>query len=239
MCGVSDQNLISNFYPVMTEDFPVPAAPGTAVELHAELLHRICLADGLLEVLEWTRQGSAADPLACMWLAGLRWYRLLTGAYPSGAPQPPPRETDAALADLLQAGLLRVSPPGGEVSRESLSSGKLHYPGSPAAPGAADPDVLLRLAPLALVPYVDWQMRLRWVGQNLAMTHGHPELLEQARELVTGLHDRASTSASAPKREAAGSVGAKRQASSAPTAHPLFALTASLAQRWEDVTAAP
>ena len=31
--------------------------------------------DGLTEVLEWNNEGAAADELACLWLAYLRWFR--------------------------------------------------------------------------------------------------------------------------------------------------------------------
>lgn len=212
----------------MTTGFPEPAGPDAAVELHAELLHRICLADGLLEVLEWTRQGIGTDPLACMWLAGLRWHRMVTGAYPAGAPQPPPRRTDAALAELLDSGILRTAASTGTVSLAGLSSGELAYPSAPAQPESKDEDVLLRLAPLALVPYIDEQMRSSWVEQNLAMTHGDADLLEQGRQLVTALHQQASAAEPDPPRQEPAGVGD----------HPLFAVLRDLADRWEEVTSA-
>ena len=31
--------------------------------------------DALTEVLEWNNEGAAADELACLWLAYLRWFR--------------------------------------------------------------------------------------------------------------------------------------------------------------------
>ena len=227
--AVSDQKLISRFYSVMTEDFPASADPEAAVELRAELLHRICLADGLLEVLEWSTQGTAADPLACMWLAGLRWHRLLTGAYPQGAPEPPPRQTDAGLAQLLETGLVRITDSSGATSQTALASGELHYPAAPAQPHADDQEVLLRLAPLALVPYIDEQMRMRWVEQNVSMTHGGDQLLEQSRRLVTELHRRASShQPAAAEHDAAPPAGS----------HPLFGVMGELAQRWAEVTAA-
>lgn len=232
--GVSDQRLISRFYPAMTEGFPVPAGPEETVELHAELLHRICVADGLLEVLEWTLDGTPADPSACMWLAGLRWYRLVSGSYPETAPQPPQRQTDAALSRLLDTGAVQVMPATGGVSLAGLASGELHHPSAPAQPQVQDRDALLRLTPLALVPYIDEPMRMRWLEQNLATTHGSTDLLEEARGLVSGLRERAGAESPAP-----GFAEATTTASAAATGagHPLYQLLRNLAERWESVTA--
>lgn len=238
---VSDQRLISRFFPVMTAGFPEPAGPDAAVQLHAELLHRICLADGLLEVLEWTQQGTGTDALACMWLAGLRWHRLVTGSFPAGAPQPPPRQTDTDLAALLEAGTLRTAASTGAASLAGLSSGELHYPSAPTQPGVKDEDVLLRLTPLALVPYIDEQMRSSWVEQNLAMTHGDTDLLEQGRRLVSAVHQEASAAEPAPPQAEAADPAAVHSAGAAAagaSGHPLFAVVRDLADRWEEVTAA-
>ena len=219
--------LISRFCPELLAGFPQPE--GDVLQLHAELLHRICLADGLLEVLDWSQQGVGTDPLACMWLAGLRWHQLVTGHFPDGAPEPPPRATDAALSELLTSGALRITEQTGETSISSLSSGQLHYPSTPAQPDATDREVLLRLAPLALVPYIDEPMRMRWVEQNVSMTHGGDQLLEQSRRLVTDLHQRASS----PQPAAAG-----HDTAAPADSHPFFGVVGELAQRWAEVTAA-
>ncbi|GAB3189876.1 hypothetical protein GCM10027061_12010 [Nesterenkonia suensis] len=162
--------------------------------LHAEALHQVCLADGLLELLDWTRQGIAADPLACLWLASLRWHRLLTGSFPEGAPAPPHRDIDRTFARLLgerddRLGLLADS---GEVSRRGLASGEMAHQSSPAQPQIDHPAGLLRLIPLALIPYVEDSMVLSWTEQALALTHGHPRLQTDARRLIGLIRDLAA-----------------------------------------------
>ncbi|GAA1824063.1 hypothetical protein GCM10009771_24260 [Nesterenkonia flava] len=175
----------------MAQEFP-EADQNEAVTVHAELLHRLCLADGLLEVLEWTRQGTGADPMACMWLAGLRWYRLMNGGYPPKAPEPPERPTDRALGLLLRSGAVQVAPGSSGTAVAGLSSGEMAYPSAPAQPEADDDGVLLRLAPLALVPYIDESMRMNWTEQAVCLTHGSPELVARAQEHVRHLHHQLS-----------------------------------------------
>ncbi|MFD5823342.1 ADP-ribosylglycohydrolase family protein [Nesterenkonia xinjiangensis] len=185
--GFSDARLITRFAPVLRAGLGAALAAGdSGPRLHAEALHQVCLADGLLELLDWTRQGVAADPLACLWLASLRWHRLLTGSFPEGAPEPPARATDRALAELLngRSPTLALMPDSGEVSRRGLATGEMAYPSSPAQPECADPSGLLRLVPLALVPYVEDSMLLRWTEQALALTQGHPRLHADAARLV-------------------------------------------------------
>lgn len=233
LVDMSDEQLISSFYRIMTEDLPAPVSPTAQLVVHAELLHRICLADGLLEVLEWTKEGTAADPLACMWLASLRWYRLVTGSYPDSAPEPPARQTDAALEQLLDSGLVDVEESSGESSRRALASGQLHYPSAPAQPQDEDQQVLLRLRPLALVPFIDDRLRQQWLEQNLAMTHGSTAVLQAGRQLVADLHERAT--APSTSSEQPDDPDAARQ----PGSHPLFEVVNDLWLRWKRVSAAP
>ncbi|WP_300345419.1 ADP-ribosylglycohydrolase family protein [Nesterenkonia sp.] len=218
-----DQRLISQCAPLLTQDFPAPV--GGVIELHAEQLHRLCLADGLLEVLEWAQQGTGADPQACMWLAGLRWYRLLTGGFPDPAPQPPPRQLDSAVSRLMAEGRLRCQDSTGETALAGLASGELHYPGDPAKPQAPEDGALLRLVPIALVPYIDSAMRSRWVEQALAMTHGDPELTRRGQEFVDELNRRAGQEPAAAEPDAGRSPD-----------HPLYEVVDALAARWEAVT---
>lgn len=229
--SVTDAALIAYFPQALKESLPI--AEGTEpVAVHAELLHRLCLADGLLEVLEWGREGLGADPLACMWLGSLRWYRLVHGAYPEGAPEPPARPTDALLHSLMNTGVLQVQPGTGLTSLQSLSGADMHYPSAPAAPEAEDQDVLLRLAPLAVVPFIDDQIRQRWVEQNVALTHGHPEVLHQAQELVATIH-RQALEAAEHQVEATLHGDVSQQHSDTPWTEVL----ADLEARWKAATA--
>ncbi|MGJ9371477.1 ADP-ribosylglycohydrolase family protein [Nesterenkonia sp. CF4.4] len=161
-----------------------PAAQAETVVLHAEVLHQLCTADGLLELLDWSRQGLGADPLACMWLGSLRWYRLITGSYPENAPQPPARRLDAQLQRLSSRGRLTVQQGSGTTSLRGLSQGQMSYPSAPAQPESTDAAALLRAVPVGLAPYIDATMRRAWARQTLALTHGHPDLSQKAEDLA-------------------------------------------------------
>ncbi|GAA3067749.1 MULTISPECIES: ADP-ribosylglycohydrolase family protein [Actinomycetes] len=183
-----DALLIRRLGPVLRAGLSAALAPDRETHLlHAEAAHQLCLADGLLELLDWTRQGVPADPLACLWLSSLRWHRLLTGAFPDGAPEPPRRPLDAGLAALLQEPhpRLRLQADTGGVSLAGLADGEMAYLSAPSQPSARDAAGLVRLVPLALVPYVEEQMLLSWAEQALALTQGHPEVLSAARELIS------------------------------------------------------
>jgi len=103
--------------------------------------------------------------------------------------------------------------------------------------------VLLRLAPLGLVPYIDEQMRMEWVEQNVSMTHGGDQLLQRGRALVADVHQRASSaqhkpdSQPRPDSQHQPRPGSQTDASTAqPGTHPLFDVVGDLAQRWEAIT---
>lgn len=186
---MNDARLIDRFSPVLLAALP-QEDPEAAV--HAEVLHQYCLSDGLLELLDWSRQGVGADPLACMWLASLRWYRLITGQFPPGAPEPPTRNVDAALLEAIRNGQLRVAEDTGSVSLSGLADGEMAYPSSPAQPESADAAALPRVVPLGLVPYIDQDMRASWVTQAVSLTQGAPALIEAAERLVMLVHRTAS-----------------------------------------------
>lgn len=182
-----DEQLITRFAAEVAAGFPAAAHSGSHVELHAELLHRLCLAEGLLELLEFSRAGLGADPLACMWLGSLRWHRLVTGTLPAKAPVPPERPSEHALKLLLTAGALTITPGTAEPGLRGLASGEMAYPSGPAQPELADDSVLLRLAPIGLVPYIETSMRQSWAEQAVCLTHGLPDLVERAKAQVTEL----------------------------------------------------
>ncbi len=188
--------------------------PGPGEQVHAETLLALCLADGVLEVLEWAREGTGADPAATMWLASLRWHRLITGGFPEGAPQPPPRPTDHALKLILDSGALEVLPGSAEESLAGLTSGEMRLAPRQRADGdrlsragtgvgsksseAMEEDArttltedpaLARIKPIGLVPYVEAEMKRDWAEQAICLTHEDPKLLAAARRLAADLHN--------------------------------------------------
>lgn len=254
----SAEKVISRFRPVLSAGMN----PADSPVLHAEVLHQFCTADGLLELLDWTRQGLGADPLACMWLGSLRWYRLVTGSFPESAPQPPSRTLDAELHQLRGTGHLEIQPDSHGSSVAGLASGQMAYPSAPSQPASADSVALLRVVPIGLVPYIDESMRRAWARQSVALTHGHPELLDRAEDLAVLVFTLASGSAIAPTgtdtsqaqekvlagvedmavreilaRQLAAAAGSDlHEPDSADAAEGVPAVIARLAQQWEEVT---
>lgn len=214
-----DDVLITRFEPVMLELLPAVAAE-EPVEVHAEVLHALCLAEGLLEVLEWSAEGTGADPLALIWLSALRWHRIMTGRLPEAAPEPPPRPTDHALGLLVHSGAVSVRQGTADAALTGLASGEMAYPSEPAQPGLYDEAVLTRVTPLGLVPYIDAGVRADWARQAVSLTHGHPELIEAAQQRVEGI----AAAAERPGRT--------------PQQHGLLGVVVeNLAQRWRKATA--
>ncbi|WP_372699526.1 ADP-ribosylglycohydrolase family protein [Arthrobacter sp. JSM 101049] len=141
---------------------------GTAELGQTETL-QFFLLDGLLEAVEWANGGVAADEAACMWLAGLRWYRAATGAFPTGSPEPLPRWIDQELAS---SG--RPWAPGDPQDLAGLSAPQMASTGRPAFPAADGPGVLPRAAAMALLPRVDHATTARLAADAAALTHGAP-----------------------------------------------------------------
>lgn len=171
--------------------------------MHAETLLALCLADGVLEVLEWAREGTGADPAASLWLASLRWYRLITGESPAGAPQPQPRPTDFALRRIREAGALDIVAGSAEESLAGLDSAEMnllpkrrgadtgqdqHLGDAEAESALPHPSVLTRVLPIGLAPYVELGMKQDWAAQAVFLTHQDPELVAAARQRVAELH---------------------------------------------------
>lgn len=171
-----DLHLINLFEPTMLSMLPAPNEP-----VHAEVLLALCLGDGLLEVLEWSIEGSGADPAASMWLAALRWHRVLTGRFPVGTPEPPARPTDHALRMIVQSGGLDLVPGSADTSLGSLARTEMGSRNAPPRPEDDDDAALLRILPISLVPYVEGPMKQTWAEQAICLTHGHPRLMQEAR----------------------------------------------------------
>lgn len=178
----TDESLIRRLRPVLEACAPAPGEP-----VHAEVLHQLCMVDGLLELLDWSSQGLSADPLACMWLGSLRWHRMMTGRVPRGAPEPPSHEAERllGLAFAQEApGRSAVAQGSGSSSLSGLASGQMGYPASPNQPEDDDGTALLRVVPIGLVPYVEEAMRLDWAEQAVCLTHGAESLRRRARGLA-------------------------------------------------------
>lgn len=124
------------------------------------------LLDGLLEALEWANDGVASDEAACMWLAGLRWYKLVAGAFPEGAPVPQPRWIDASFegAEVFAAGDAQ--------HRLALAESDMASIGRPLFPEADSTGVLSRAAFMALLPRVDEATTQKLATDAAALTHG-------------------------------------------------------------------
>lgn len=178
-----DQLRILRFESVLAAGLPRDTG-NPPPEVHAEFLHQLCLADAILEVLEWSSHGTASDPLGSMWLGALRWHRALVGNFPEGAPEPASRPSDYALELIINSGGLHVKPGTAEASLAGLSAGEMAYPTDPAQPEETDDGALLRVIPLALVPYVDQASRHKWAEQALGLTHGHPGLTATALRIL-------------------------------------------------------
>ncbi|WP_258933372.1 hypothetical protein [Nesterenkonia pannonica] len=143
---LTDEELIAQFQGQMTA-----LLPGRDEPIHAETLLTLCLADGLLEVLEWSAEGTGADPLAAMWLACLRWHRAVTGSFPEGSRSPAAAHRPRSGAHPAGGGSPLV-PGSAESSLRGLASADMAYPSSPAQPEAYDTAVLSRAVPIGLFP---------------------------------------------------------------------------------------
>lgn len=177
---MTDEELIAAFEPAMLGLLPAEGQP-----VHAESLLALCLADGLLEVMQWAKEGTGADPAASMWLGALRWHRLISGAFPAGAPEPVARPTDHALGLILSSGGAEIVPGSAESSLAGLASGAMGTRAEPAQPEAGEDSALIRVLPISLAPYVDDQLRQDWAEEAICLTHGHPQLREEARRRAT------------------------------------------------------
>lgn len=109
------------------------------------------LADGLLEALEWARDGVASDEAACMWLAALRSYKKLTGAFPAGAPEPLGRWIDKEFPNVE---IFEKIADGDPQNISGLNSSDMGHPGRPTGAGADSTGVLPRAAITALLARV-------------------------------------------------------------------------------------
>lgn len=123
--------------------------------------------DGLVEALEWANDGVAADEIACLWLAYLRWLATQDVAVSSSAPVPQPRWIDAQ--DVLRQ---RRAP--GNACLSGLASGQMGTVARPVNPDSKGCGTVMRSAPFGLVPHISREAVYKLSSDAASLTHGHP-----------------------------------------------------------------
>ena len=149
--------------------FEDPSAVAVSDATHLTLY----TVDALTEALEWANDGVAADEIACVWLAYLRWLSRQGEHLPSHAPSQPGRWLDR------QEDLLAVHDPDGDTV-SALLTGEMGTRSRPLNPAAEGPGALMRSAPFGLVPRIPAAMVERLTVDAAALTHGSPAAKDAA-----------------------------------------------------------
>lgn len=129
--------------------------------------------DGLSEVLEWNNDGQAADELACIWLAYLRWYRSTGNSYPAAAPFALTRPLDAQPS-------MSVARGPGKATLAALVAGEMQFISKNVNPQALGTGALIRSAPFGFLPVADDATVIKLSAHAAALTHGHPDAILSA-----------------------------------------------------------
>ncbi|SLE48982.1 Probable ADP-ribosylglycohydrolase [Mycobacteroides abscessus subsp. bolletii] len=129
--------------------------------------------DGLSEVLEWNNDGQAADELACIWLAYLRWYRSTGNSYPAAAPFALTRPLDAQPS-------MSVARGPGKATLAALAAGEMQFISKNVNPQALGTGALIRSAPFGFLPVADDATVIKLSAHAAALTHGHPDAILSA-----------------------------------------------------------
>ena len=138
--------------------------------------------DGLTEVLEWNNEGAAADELACLWLAYLRWFRGIGEALPETAPFSLDREIDGSNELTARRG------PGAATLR-ALGTGEMQLVSKSVNPDALGSGALVRSAALGLLPVAQERTVVMLAVRGAALTHGYPEALVSAAAYALLIRD--------------------------------------------------
>ncbi|MBF1656066.1 ADP-ribosylglycohydrolase family protein, partial [Rothia sp. (in: high G+C Gram-positive bacteria)] len=138
--------------------------------------------DGLTEVLEWNNEGAAADELACLWLAYLRWFRGIGESLPESAPFSLDREIDGSAELTARRG------PGAATLR-ALGSGEMQLVSKSVNPDALGSGALVRSAALGVLPVAQERTVVLLAVRSAALTHGHPEALASAAAYALLIRD--------------------------------------------------
>lgn len=149
----------------------VQTASGAVGKAIGENTQLLCYTlDGITEVLEWNNQGAAADELACLWLAYLRWYRGAGYSLAAHAPVPQPRPID-------EGGAFRTRREPDEAILKALADGQMQTVTNNINPQALGSGALVRSAAVGVLPVASERTVAHLAIHGAALTHGHPEVL--------------------------------------------------------------
>ncbi|MFK0001238.1 ADP-ribosylglycohydrolase family protein [Paenarthrobacter sp. NPDC090522] len=123
--------------------------------------------DGLVEALEWANDGVAADEIACLWLAYLRWLATQDVAASPAAPVPQPRWIDGQ--EVLKH---RRAP--GNACLSGLASGEMGTAARPVNADSKGCGTVMRSAPFGLIPHISPEAVAKLSMDAASLTHGHP-----------------------------------------------------------------
>ncbi|WP_416404504.1 ADP-ribosylglycohydrolase family protein [Arthrobacter sp. LFS091] len=138
--------------------------------------------DGLVEALEWANDGVAADEIACLWLAYLRWLATQDVAVSSSAPAPQPRWIDSQ--DVLKH---RRAP--GNACLSGLATGDMGTVARPVNPDSKGCGTVMRSAPFGLIPHISREAVYKLSSDAASLTHGHPSARLSAAAFSLLIHN--------------------------------------------------
>jgi len=137
--------------------------------------------DGLLEALEWANDGVAADEVACLWLAYLRWLATQGVETPSSAPAPQPRWIDGHE-------VLRHQRHPGNACLSGLAGGQMGTVARPVNPESKGCGTVMRSAPFGLIPHISEATVYKLSSDGASLTHGHPSARQSAGAFSVLIH---------------------------------------------------
>lgn len=129
--------------------------------------------DGLTEVLEWNNQGQAADEIACIWLASLRWYtrtgNLLTSSHPYSLTRP--------LGTTMPTHAGRAADP---ATMSGLAHSDMQLIDRNLQAQEFGAGAMLRVLPISLLPVDEDQTVAVIAAKAAALTHGSAQSIGAA-----------------------------------------------------------
>ncbi|MCD4851845.1 ADP-ribosylglycohydrolase family protein [Arthrobacter sp. AK01] len=138
--------------------------------------------DGLVEALEWANDGVAADEIACLWLAYLRWLNTQDVVAAASAPVPQPRWIDAQE-------VLRHRRAPGNACLSGLATGAMGTVARPVNPDSKGCGTVMRSAPFGLIPHISREAVYKLSSDAASLTHGHPSARLSAAAFSLLIHN--------------------------------------------------